>query len=85
MREATLVAGGEKKVSMSDLCDRIEDVLRDGDREEAEALLPELRVLCKKLARLRRFSAELAGVGLSKYVMGIAALAGRAEEFAEFA
>jgi len=75
----------ERKLDMSEFRERVEDVLRTGDRAGACALVPSMRVLAARLQSLRRRCPELAGVGFSKYVMAVARLAGRLDEFAEFA
>jgi len=60
-------------------------VLRTNSREGARALLPDLRILASRLDRLRCIDVNCDAIGLSKYVIAVAALAGRREEFAEFA
>ncbi len=82
---ATAAPQREKGIVFSELTDRIEEVLRTNCREGARALLPELRILCGKIQRLRRRGVALGGIGLSKYVLAVATLAGRGDEFAEFA
>jgi hypothetical protein len=85
MPNATAVARGEKRIMFSELTDRIEEILRTNCREGARALLPELRILCGKLRRLRSMGVAFGGAGISKYVLAVATLAGRGDEFNEFA
>ena len=75
----------EKRLNVRDLCRRIEEVLEAGSRESACELLPELRLLCEKVKKIRRLCPSAGAIGLSKYVVAVASLAGRREEFAEFA
>ncbi|HNR98478.1 MAG TPA: hypothetical protein PKX48_09310 [Planctomycetota bacterium] len=70
---------------VSGLCDRIEAILRDHDKAGARALLPELRALRERVARLRGLSPDFAELGLGPFVIAAAELAGRGEEFAAFA
>ena len=85
MPDAAVLPRSKEKLVMSVLCERIEDVLKDGNKEGARALMPQLSLLAGKLRRLRARGADFSGLGVSEYVHAVAALAGRADEFAEFA
>lgn len=74
-----------EKIAVSELCDRIEEILRDNDKAGALALVPKLRILRERVARLRGLSPEFAGLGLGPFVIAVAELAGRGEEFSAFA
>lgn len=84
MSEAAVAMRSEERIDFGVLCDRIEDVLRECDREGARALMPQIRLLSAKLARLRRLGADFATVSLSEYVRAVARLAGGEEECASF-
>jgi hypothetical protein len=85
MVNATLAGRPVRRIRVRDLVDQIDGVLRDNDRDGARELIPQLRLACEKIRRLRRLGAEYAAVGVSTYVRRVAALAGHEEEFAEFA
>ena len=85
MPETALCTRRERKVVLSELRLKIEEVLAEHDFDGARALLPDLRILRDKLRKLRACGLELAEAGLSKYVVAVATLAGRGDEFAEFA
>ncbi len=74
-----------KTIAIGDLCDRIEEILRDNDKAGARALMPKLRVLRERVARLRGLSPDFAALRLGPYVIAVAELAGRGKEFAAFA
>ncbi len=82
-------------MKMDELHEKIEEVLRKGDRAGALELLPQLRVLCRRINKLRTLSMKfpqcglspemISKIGLSRYVVAVAVLAGHREEFARFA
>ena len=85
LKELSVAKSTEEKFKLSVLCDKIESVLQAGSKEDARALLPQLRLLCKKLHRIRQLGADFAQVRVSEYVIAVATLAGRKDEFIEFA
>ncbi|HAK96066.1 MAG TPA: hypothetical protein DCM87_14005 [Planctomycetes bacterium] len=85
MPKTVAAPGVVETMPVSELCDRIEEILRDNDKAGARALLPALRALRERVARLRGLSPDFAGLGLGPFVIAAAELAGRGEEFAAFA
>ena len=85
MQYATLAEPRSRPLVVSEFCDRVEEVLRTSSREGARALLPDLRAMARRIDRLRSLDPSCSGIGLSKYVIAVAALAGRREEFAAYA
>ena len=85
LKEVVVAKTNEEKFSLSVLCDKIESVLQNGSKEGALALIPQLQSLCEKIRRIRQRSADYSTLAISEYVMAVATLAGRKDEFAEFA
>ncbi len=85
MPEAVVARKSMERIVISELSDRIEEILRDNDKAAARALIPKLRILCERVARLRRMAPDFATLGLGPYVIAVAELAGRGDEFTSFA
>lgn len=85
MPEAVVARRTMERIVISELSDRIEEILRDNDKVAACALIPKLRILCERVARIRGMAPDFATLGLGPYVVAVAELAGRGEEFAAFA
>jgi hypothetical protein len=85
MPEAVVARKNMERLAIGDLCDRIEEILRDNDKIAARALIPTLRIFRERVARLRSMAPDFATLGLGPYVVAVAELAGRGEEFAAFA
>lgn len=73
------------RLVLSDLRRQMADVIHQQNKEGAHKLLPAMQLFCRKVDKLRKLGDGFADLKISPYVLAVATLAGREEEFAQYA